>query len=469
MSAVVRGVKNTFRSGIRTTAVVLILAISMGLALAMLLANQAVKDRLEEVKRSVGTTIIVNPAGAKDFQGGGEPLKAEDLAKVRKLPHIREVSETLGLTLLTKNNNGGMKFKGLGGSGIEAGETNLKSSIEPGTIGKRFHGRDGGEGNAAPANILLPIQLTGISGTRNQQGQFINVIEGRQLKRGDDKSALVGKKLAEKNNLKIGSTFEGYDEEFTVVGIFDSGTEFGNDGLYIPLATAQRVSDAGSEIMNAVVTVDSVDNLNSAVAGIKATLGDDADVTVTEQNALVAVESLRSVEKVSIVGFLIALAAAGVIIFLTMLMIVRERRREIGVLKAIGGSNRTIVTQFVAEAMVLVMISSVAGFGVAAASSNGIAGALVNSNTSTSSAYDEEGVPPGGAAPSGPGFRSVKLGGGDVNVESAKDLIGNVTTNVSTKTLGYGLLAAVVIAIIGSAIPAWFITKIRPAEVLRSE
>lgn len=71
-------------------------------------------------------------------------------------------------------------------------------------------------------------------------------------------------------------------------------------------------------------------------------------------------------------------------------------------------------------------------------------------------------------SPGGGGFRPMQLKDGQ-GLESAKDLIGNVTTNVNAKTLGYGLLAAVGIAIIGSAIPAWFITKVRPAEVLRGE
>jgi putative ABC transport system permease protein len=46
-----------------------------------------------------------------------------------------------------------------------------------------------------------------------------------------------------------------------------------------------------------------------------------------------------------------------------MLMIVRERRREIGVLKAIGSSNIRIVGQFVTEALTLTLAGSVIGAG----------------------------------------------------------------------------------------------------------
>jgi putative ABC transport system permease protein len=449
----------------------------------MLLANQAVKDRLQNVKSQVGTTILVNPAGSRDFQGGGEPLTTGDLAKVSSLAHVASVSETLNLTATTIGSETG-NFKAFGG-GQKMGETSLESSIDPGTIGKRFvtRGEAGGtvqiEGNGPmqpPANFKLPIRFAGITGGQTEDGQTIKLTSGRQLSTSDKDSAVVGKSLAAKNNLKVGSTFTLYNETFTVAGIFDSGTDFGNDTFYIPLATAQRVSEAGNEISSAAVKADSVDNLTNLAAKVKSTIGSDkADVTTTEQNAMTAVESLRTVERVSLIGFIIALAAAAVIIFLTMLMIVRERRREIGVLKAIGGSNRSIVGQFVTEALVLVLISAFVGFGFATVSGNGIAGALVRSNTGSSSSASNDGpsfsagggpVTVGGGPRSG-GFRAIRFGGD--NEKSAADIVGDVATTVDINTLAIGLGAAVLIAIVGSAVPSWLVTKVRPAEVLRGE
>lgn len=463
MSAIARGAKNAFRSGVRTVAVILILAISMGLGLSMLLANQAVTGRLEKVRHSVGTTISIRPAGAMGMQGGGEPLKTEDVDQVKTLAHIKEVSAMLSLILAKEGSELPIKFEG----GPKMGKTNLDSSIDPGTLGGRMKINGGSTATGAPAGeFKLPVRLIGLLGSRDEQGQTINVTEGRLLKAGDTNSAVVGKNLATKNNLQLGSTFTAYDEAFTVVGIFDTGTVFGNDGLYIPLAKAQTLSEV-SEITQAVATVDSVDNVAAAVTSIKDKLGADrADVVANEENALTAVESLYSVERVSMIGFVIALGAAAIVILLTMLMIVRERRREIGVLKAIGGSNRSIVSQFVTEALALVLISSAVGMGIAAASSNSIAGALVTSNTTAQAETGDFGP---SVSTGGPGFKSVRLGPGGKGLESAKDLIGNVTTNVSWSALGYGLLAAIGIAIVGSAIPAWLVTKVRPAEVLRGE
>src|SRR5689334_6991275 len=107
MSVIIRGVKNAFRSGVRSTAVILILAISMGLGLSMLLANQAVKDRIQTVKSQVGTTVMVNPAGSRGFQGGGEPLTTDDLAKVTSLAHVSSVDEVLNLVVTTAGGSQG--------------------------------------------------------------------------------------------------------------------------------------------------------------------------------------------------------------------------------------------------------------------------------------------------------------------------------------------------------------------------
>ena len=73
-----------------------------------------------------------------------------------------------------------------------------------------------------------------------------------------------------------------------------------------------------------------------------------------------------------------------------MVMLVRERRREIGVLKAIGARNRTIGLQFVLEALVLVALGSAVGAAIASFASGGIASALISSNTSTTAAATAE-------------------------------------------------------------------------------
>lgn len=463
MSVVSRGVKNAFRNKLRTLAAVLILAIGIGLSLSMMVANEAVTAKINELKTQVGTKLTIRPAGSMGREGGGEPLKMADIETVRGVAHVADVSATNAFTLENENapnvSAGGplvrLKAPGAG----DPGKTNLKAAIEPGTLGKRGKEDVSGE---VPVNLMLPIMGTGTQGT-DPQGNPYHITEGRNITKDDAGNvAIVGKDLAAKNNLGINSTFTAYGQTFTVVGIYDQGTRFDNGGVAIPLTVAQTLNNTPGEVAAIVATVDSIDNLDSAKAAIVGALGQDrADVVPAEQNAQAAIDSLKGVQQISIVAFVGALVASAVITFLIMVMVVRERRREIGVLKAIGGSNPMIVSQFVAEAMVLVVLGAVIGLGITLVSSGSIANALVSSSADEQTALQPKTI--------GEGLRPVQIRGGSMMVDAGSSLIGQVATQVGWTTIAYGAIAIIVIAVVGSAIPAWLIAKVRPAEVLRGE
>ena len=197
----------------------------------------------------------------------------------------------------------------------------------------------------------------------------------------------------------MGSTFTIKDQTFTVAGLFDAGTAFGNNALYVTLPTAQTIAALPGELSTMIVTVNSMDNVDAAKTALQAALGSDkADVTQGQRNLQTAVSSLGSVKNISFIAFVAALGTAGLIILLIMVMLVRERRREIGVLKAIGAPNRTIGLQFVLEALVLVALGSVVGAAVASFASGGIATALISSNSATAGATTGQRGPGSGAA-----------------------------------------------------------------------
>jgi putative ABC transport system permease protein len=464
MSVVSRGVRNAFRNGLRTSAVVLILAISIGLSLSMLVASKAVEARIAQLKTEVGRTIVINPAGSQGFQGGGEPLTGDDLNAVKSVAEVESASGFMSFMLQTEGQDGTGPTIRMKNGNATPGETNLESSIDAGTLGKRFNANV--DGTEVP-DIKLPIRGVGTNGSYDNEGKPINITDGRLLKEDDTYKALVGKNLAEKNDLEVGSTFKAYDKTFTVVGIFDQGTEFANDAVVIPLETAQTLTELDNEVSVIIAQADSIENLDAAITAIQEKLGDDADVTTTQQNIQDAIESLKSVQNISIIGFVAALGAAALIVLMVMFVIVRERRREIGVLKAIGGSNRSIVSQFVIEAIVLVAVGGILGLGMATVGSGAIANALVSSNTNRSTTT--EGSEFGSSAGPGGGPRTIQISGSGNTLEDTSKLVGEVTTNIGASTLVYGFLGMIAIAMLGSAIPAWLIAKVRPAEVLRGE
>jgi len=158
--------------------------------------------------------------------------------------------------------------------------------------------------------------------------------------------------------------------------------------------------------------------------------------------------------------------AGAVIILLSMIMIVRERRREIGVIKAIGGTNIKVIVQFMTEALTLTVIGGILGLGIGILASGPLTKSLVaNSSDDTSNlSAAPSNSSSGGGGPvmtKGPALREL----GNQLGTSVNDVTSTLTPQILAESIG----VIVLIAIIGSAFPAWAIARVRPAEVLRTE
>jgi putative ABC transport system permease protein len=242
----------------------------------------------------------------------------------------------------------------------------------------------------------------------------------------------------------------------------------------------QRLSGQSGVVTEASATVDSVDNLDSTTTAIKNSLGSSADVTNQQAQIKDTVDSLKNIKNISLYSLIGAVIAGAVIIFLTMLMIVRERRIEIGVTKAIGASNLRIMWQFMVEAVTLTILAAAVGIIIGIVAADPITKTLVNNSTSNSTSQTANGPSlsggpvtrgfgTGGAGNSvsgGPGAGFVSRGRG---LGVIKSNITNIHAATGWSILLYGLAAALAIALVGSAIASWSIAKVRPAEVMRAE
>jgi putative ABC transport system permease protein len=95
MNVLTRGVRNALRSPLRSGAIIIMLAISIGLVLAMLVAQTSVNTKIQEVKASTATGITIHPAGIEGGMGGGDPLTAEQISKIKNTSHVSSVTSTL--------------------------------------------------------------------------------------------------------------------------------------------------------------------------------------------------------------------------------------------------------------------------------------------------------------------------------------------------------------------------------------
>ena len=423
----------------------------------MLVSYQAVKSKVEQVEGVVNNTVDIEPAGYDPSSSSNNILKTDQLSKVRSLPHITKVVKTSTDRLKTIGSS-------ITGPAADNATTSLTSPI-------KLAEKDNGDsksysGNGAmivrpkndplPANYSQPIPIVGSSETTNPtqvSATTQKMISGSYIDGAKDTDkAMVGKDLAEKNNLHVGSTFTAYGTTLTVAGIFDADTQSANGFIVISLPTQQRLSGHPDEVLSAFATVDSLENLDSATTAIKKVLGSSADVTSLAGQANQALVPLNGVKNISLYSLLGAVVAGATIILLAMIMIVRERKREIGVIKAIGFSNVRIMAQFMAESVTFTLLGTIVGLIIGVFGASPVTSALLNNSNGS------------GNDPSSSGF-----GSGSFVPHGITQSVQNTQAHIDISILLYGLGAALIIALVGSALASFFIARIRPAEVLRSE
>ena len=445
MGVINRGIKNAFRNNIRTASVVLILSISIAMSLAMSESLKTVEAKISGVKSQIGNFITISPAGIRGFEGGGSLLNEESISKVSQVSGVIRVTKTLT-------------------DHLQNTTTSLATPIEAGDFGNRQRRQSsesfGGQSTSQNHAFAMPLMVTATSdATVTQSLNFsdFKLVSGEIINGSSSENiAMLGTDMATKNNLSVGQTFKAYNTDVKLVGIFDAGNKFGNTQIVMPLATLQNLSGQNGQVNSVLVQTSSIDSLPTVMSAMKTQFGDSADVVSSLDTSKQAVEPLESIKNISVYGLIGSLVAGAIILFLTMVMIVRERRREIGVLKAIGASNALVVSQFAIESLVLTLISSILGIVLGIFLSNPILKMIATNNSSS--------------GPTNPGEAHVammRVGAGIVN--GAQGAVRNLQATIDWQIILYGLGAAVIIAILGSALPAYFISKVRPAEVLRSE
>ncbi|MFE2409548.1 ABC transporter permease [Kitasatospora sp. NPDC059408] len=155
----------------------------------------------------------------------------------------------------------------------------------------------------------------------------------------------------------------------TLVGIvtFTSGNP-GVTMVYLDTATAQRRL-LGKPDRFTGITVDTAPGTShtAAQAAIKAALGDGYSVATKEQQAATAAQQISSflgVVTIALLGFAGLAVLVGVFLILnTFSMLVAQRTRELGLLRALGAGRGQVLRSVLTEALLLGLAGSTLGLG----------------------------------------------------------------------------------------------------------
>jgi len=150
--------------------------------------------------------------------------------------------------------------------------------------------------------------------------------------------------------------------KFQVVGLFSTGMyDYDSAYSYVPLPIAQKMYKLIDNVTGVAVKVDDVDLAPSIAKEIREKFNGQyfvQDWLQMNHNLFVALQTEKWV--MGIILFLIVLVAAlNIVNPLTMMVI--EKTKEIGILKAMGGTNQSITFIFIFEGMVIGIIGILVG------------------------------------------------------------------------------------------------------------
>jgi putative ABC transport system permease protein len=421
MRNIYRGFRSLRRNLARTTVILLILGLVACLSLAMLAVERGVSSRVAEVEATVGTLIDVRPAGAIGPGPDGELLPLELVDDLALLDGVADV-----VPLLV----------------ARTADPSRPGSGEPMQGGPRFGSFTLG------VEPDRPLSVPG--------GGTVEIVSGRSLEPGDAGRAVVvvGALLASERGLAVGSTVEFAGRDFEVVGIHESESRMGRSAVFMPLDTAVEVLGLGG-LTQVTVRVTSIGEVDAVREAILAAWGETVDV-VAQKDSFAGrfEETLGNLRATSRIGLLLSLIAAGAVVFGTMFLVVRERSREIGILKAIGAGRRDIALQFGAEAVALSLIGALIGVILL-----GLIGPSVASAVVSLAGQSAPAVGPGGM----PGAQMFMARQG-VGV-----LLGSLDITVTWALAACAAAGGVALGLIGGLVPALAAANLKPAEVIRGE
>lgn len=186
------------------------------------------------------------------------------------------------------------------------------------------------------------------------------LIEGTTLTPGETDEVMLGSRAASNLGAEVGDTVTIEDQEWTVVGIYQTGRLWEDGGAYADLATVQEM--AGREGVVTAVFIKAAAGYDPlAVAdSIEADFDDLATISDVDEYKKVD-QGVQMLDAANIAISVLAVGIGAIGVMNTMVMSVFERTREIGILRAVGWSGRRILRMVISESLLLCLVAAVVG------------------------------------------------------------------------------------------------------------
>lgn len=406
MGVIVRALRNVSRKKIRVLLVVIALGFSMAIMISIpsgIMANQEATQNLtenynntitsmqEEVNKTAALIECRTSSGRGFFQGApsGAPSDAPPFGSEQEEVFVDEtvVNEIRSIE--------GVKdvVQFLETSSDETTSETMSTPRGDFTITRPLYTITGVPLNSSliDSYSVLPTDIT----------------SGRNLQAGDSGVVLMSSNLTDYLEVSLGDEVEIYGVSFTVVGTYEPTSQGRVETriVFMNISDAQTITGNTGNVSRLDVYAEDASYVDGIADVIEAAYSDLQVTTYKDrlenlermqemyQTTLENAEStLSQTQTVATQEIIIAVSAASLIVLFVMLYTVRERTKEIGILKAIGFSNWNIMSQFVFEGIVMSLMAGVVGvvIGIVAAP---FLSSLLLPNVNLFSTQQQRGIP----------------------------------------------------------------------------
>jgi len=476
--------------------IIMVIAVSSCIALSIRNSANEVVSKQKESFAITATVGINRETMRTNSQSSGTDMKTlmESIPSltVDQLKNYADSKYVKGLNYSITTSLNSSNITAVSNSTPAATATSSTSVGSTGTKAQRAAGDMGGQSQGS-------FRVTGYSSAAAMSG-FINgtskITSGAMFSDSDTSNVcVVSDELASANSLAVGSnvtltnpndTAQSYT--FKVVGIYtDTSTSEGSQmNMFSDSANRIITNYTAANTMITASASNSTTKLSSQLSSSFSLLNADSldafkseltskglnqyyTVTSNISSFNQSVEPLSNLSNFATIFLLLVLAIGGIVLVVLNLINIRERKYEIGVLRAIGMKKGKVALQFITELSIVTIIALFIGSGIGAAASVPTANYMLKTEIASIESQNQQHQQNFGMQASTTGQSARKGGIGGLfgmgaNASYVNQINAVINGIVLIEIAGIGIL----LVILSSGISLIFISRYEPLKILSS-
>lgn len=377
-----RAIRYCWRQKVRSIILLLLFTLLASAALIALSVGHATAEGTDEVKQTVGASIHIEiDSDNTNLYGSGSENEWGTAYQYNGDYITQEVIDTIA------------KTEGVVSYSAESEGGYYGAAVDFDYFPGAFNINVSGHGQSAPYTVTMNTALS----VKFLNGTY-TLEEGRHIQPDDSYAVLISKELAAKNGLSVGDDITLYsmdtqrEDTFEIVGIF-SGTEGMSkdammaDGIpanqgYIDMNSYQKMwNETTLELGSLDVYVDSAENVQDilkTIQNLPEIKGKTFVYSTDTENFDLISTPLSSIQTMVGTAVIVIAVTGAAIIVLLLVLWTRGRKKEAGILMAVGRSKLEIVLQFLIENLLIAIPAVAASLGLTALLADKVGSYLVS-------------------------------------------------------------------------------------------